>query len=75
MVDEGVVLERDVSEVVAPVWVAYWHRLGWEVDGDPVVVGTHAAGHHLLDYHLRAARPGAVVPAVRAAYDHRAVAA
>lgn len=75
MVDEGVVLERDVSEVVASVWIAYWHRLGWEIDGDPIVVGTHAAGHHLLDYHLRAAHPGAVIPTVHAAYDHHALAA
>ncbi len=75
MVEQGTVLERDVSEVVAAVWIAYWHRLGWEVDGEPVVVGHHVAGHEVLDYHLRAAHPGAVVPPVHAAYDHHALAA
>ncbi len=75
MVEQGAVLERDVSEVVADVWIAYWHRLGWEVDGEPVVVGHHVAGHEVLDFHLRAAHPGAVVPSVHAAYDHHPVAA
>jgi hypothetical protein len=70
MIEQGsMVLERDVSEVVAQVWIDYWHRLGWEVDGEPELAGVHHAGHRVLDFHLRAAHDGAVVPPVRAAYD------
>lgn len=70
MIEQGtVILERDVSEVVAQVWIDYWRRLGWEVTGEPALAGTHHAGHRVLDFHLRAAHPGAVIPPVRAAYD------
>jgi hypothetical protein len=72
---DGMVLERDVSELVSHVWIAYWRRLGWEVQGRPTVVGRHASGARVLDVHLRAAHPGAVVPRVHSAYDLRALAA
>ena len=76
MIEQGaMLLERDVSEVSAPAWLRYWQRLGWEVEGEPEVVGPDGTGHRVLDFHLRAAHPGAVLPVVHAARDHHALAA